>query len=125
MEQQDLFSDKEDKSLLSAFAWWEKRRLAYNLIVGATGVICVFILSLIPFLELINLIGIIIYGIIANMFYSLGFVIEIGAKYYFRSKMDFTEKRKILFVIGLVLSVLVTIGLSFMYAFVLLATSQH
>lgn len=125
MEQQDLFSDKEDKSLLSAFAWWEKRRLAYNLIIGATGVICVFILSLIPFLELTDLIGIVAYGIIANMFYSSGFLIEVAAKHYFRSKMDFTEKRKIFFAIGLILSVLITIGLSFWYAFVLSSPFQH
>jgi hypothetical protein len=125
MEQQDLFSDEQDKSLLAAFAWWEKRRLVYNLIIGSTGILCIFILSLLPFLSIIDLFGVILYGIIANMFYSLGFLIEVATKHYFRSKIDFTEKRKALFGIGLILSILITIGLSFGYAFILSSAFQH
>jgi hypothetical protein len=125
MEQQDLFNEQEDKSLLTAFGWWEKRRLIYNLIVGATGVVCIIILSLFPFLELIDLAGIVIYGIVANMFYSLGFLIEIASRYYFKSKMDFTERRKTLFGIGLTLSILITIGLTIWYAFILSSPFQH
>jgi hypothetical protein len=76
-------------------------------------------------LSLIDLIGIVIYGIIANMFYSLGFLIVVGAKHYLKSKMDFTEKRRTFFAFGLTLSVLITIGLSFMYAFILSSPFQH
>jgi len=109
MEQQDLFNDQEDKSLLSAFAWWEKRRLFYNLAVGITGLMC---LLLNPFLFTYPL-GILIYGILANLCYSLGFFIELVTKYYFKSKMDFTEKRKMLFILGVISSILLTIGIAY------------
>ncbi|MBL7725005.1 MAG: hypothetical protein JNK27_12700 [Chitinophagaceae bacterium] len=119
MNEYHLFDEKEERSLLAAFAWWEKRRLIYNLIVGATGIICLAVLSLFSFLGLSDLVGILIYGIIVNLFYSCGFLIEIASRHYFKSKIDFSEKRKILFGIGLVLSILITIILSFGYAFIL------
>lgn len=109
--EQNLFPTDKDKSLLAAFAWWEKRRIAYNLVVGFVGS---WIFLFVPLTSAGPLLGAAFYGLMANLFYSLGFFIEMAAKHYFKSDMDFTEKRKTIFVLGLVLSILVTAAIVFM-----------
>ena len=111
MVEKELFTpkQKEDKLLLTAFGWWEKKRIIYNIVVGCAGVFILFTNGgefTIP-----NFIGIIIYGLLANLFYSLGFLIEIGAKHYFKSDRDFGKIREGLFWAGLILSVIITIFL--------------
>jgi hypothetical protein len=109
-EKEDLFSETQDRSLLSAFGWWEKKRIIYNLVVGTTGLLCLFFLSL-P----VHWIQVLFYGIIVNLCFTLGFLTEVGARYYLDSNMDFTEKRKVLFGLGLAFSILATVGLAFLY----------
>ncbi len=111
-QQQDIFTDEIDKSLLAAFAWWEKRRLAYNIAVGVTGVIIVFWLRYFSFLDFF---GILVYGVIANLFYCLGFLTEVAARHYFKSHIDFTSKRDILFRLGISVSVLITLGIGLIF----------
>ena len=125
MEQLDLFTEQEDKSLLKAFGWWGKSRLVYNLNVGTKGLACILILSLIPLLAYTDLLDIIIYGIFANMFYFLVFLIIVISRHYFKSKIDFTEKRKTIFGLGLVMSVIITIGLCFLYASIQSSPFKH
>ena len=105
MDQQDLPAN--DESLLTAFAWWEKRRLVYNLIVGCSGL---FGIVLFPFFGLITLLGILIYGFMTNVFYTFGFIIEVASKHYFKSKDNLIPRRKTLFIAGLIFSVLMTAG---------------
>ncbi len=112
MKQQDIFNDKEDKSLLAAFGWWEKRRLAYNLVVGACGVLVLIFLRL-P-LDPSLVIDVVLYGVIVNLFYTLGFLIEVISRYYFKSGRNFSQSRNGLFWTGLVISVLVTLGIGLM-----------
>ena len=57
-----------------------------------------------------DLVGVVLYAVIANLFYSLGFFIEIGARYYFKSTRDFTEMRKTLFNLGLAFSISITVA---------------
>ncbi len=109
MENKDLFNNDPDKSLLTAFAWWEKKRIIYNVVVGAAGIY--FLFSGGWDLNIIEFIGAIIYGIISNLFFCLGFLIEIGVKHYFKSEKDFSKKRELLFWLGLLFSVLITIWL--------------
>ena len=106
MEDTDLFNDNTDKTLLAAFAWWERRRVLYNVSVGAAGI---FVLFRLPFFSVIDFVGVLLFGIIANLLYSLGFLTEVAAKHYLKSNIDFTEKRKIIFSIGIVGSILLTI----------------
>lgn len=104
-ESKDLFNIEKDNSILSAFGWWEKRRWIYNIVVGFTGA---FFMFLLPMVTSFDIIGIVIYGLLANLCYSLGFLIEVVARYYFKNESDFTDRRKLMFGAGLVLSVLVT-----------------
>lgn len=70
-------------------AWWEKRRLAYNVWVGTAGLFTVGAGYLLSVLPPGNLGGapplvvlwppIIVFGLMANVFYSAGSVVEILA----------------------------------------------
>lgn len=110
--EKDLFTDEKDRSLLAAFAWWEKRRILYNIVVGLAGM---GIFAFIPVQLTDSWIGVFFYACIANLFYCLGFLLEVAARHYFKSDMDFTERRKTIFVLGLVFSVAVTVGLVFLF----------
>ena len=58
--------------------WWEARRIPFNLIVGGSGVASLGIISLISILPpsahgfSIPFLGIVAYGVLANLCYSLG-----------------------------------------------------
>src|SRR5215211_5357266 len=74
---------------LSSLRWWESRRLLFNKVVGATGLVTLasvstlFILgpgtlgefSLLPLLA-----GAVVYGIAANLCYTLGWFLGLAAR---------------------------------------------
>ncbi|HEX9107717.1 MAG TPA: hypothetical protein VF832_10825 [Longimicrobiales bacterium] len=71
------------RTTLSLLQWWESRRLVYNGIVGGTGLITagfVELFALLPPTDLrhfgVPLPGILIWGIAANVCYTLGWVVE-------------------------------------------------
>ena len=69
------------RSPATLFAWWERRRLVYNLIVGSAGLVtltALHILSLLPPYVRFDAPWplVILYGVCANLGYSLGFAIE-------------------------------------------------
>jgi len=78
-----LYPRPAERTAGSILRWWEKRRLAYNTIVGASGLVTVTILSLLtsPFgadgRSLDILIPIFVYGTMANICFSFGSVIEV------------------------------------------------
>jgi hypothetical protein len=106
MENKDLFTDEKDKMLLTAFAWWEKKRIVYNMVLLVTGGITLFMLQ---GFDPLMLIGVLIYGVFANVFYCLGFFIEMASHHYFKSDRDFTSTRVTIFWIGLIFSVFITL----------------
>lgn len=74
---------------LSLLRWWESRRLLYNKVVGATGLVTLAgfsVMALLPPdpMPLRNLpglaVGAAIYGILANGCYSLGWLAELAAQ---------------------------------------------
>ena len=76
-----LFEPTILRTPLRIVQWWESRRLAYNLVVGVTGLGTLAyanILSLIArgFLMPVEWQLIVLYGLVANGFYTLGWVIE-------------------------------------------------
>ncbi len=70
----------------SLFAWWESRRLTYNLFVGGTGVVTLGFVSLLELLPPKGhglgevWIGVIAYGVLANVGYSLGWLAEMAMR---------------------------------------------
>src|SRR3954465_12933431 len=71
---------------IGILTWWESRRLIYNVIVGASGIITLAIIGAIslipPGLGLRSLIppvpGILAYGVLANICYTFGPFVEIA-----------------------------------------------
>ena len=72
----------EVRNTAGIFRWWESRRLTYNAIVGATGVMTLVAIKLIAVLPPLSVHmpvfwpGVVAYGVFANLCYSLGFATE-------------------------------------------------
>ena len=72
----------EVRNTAGIFKWWESRRLTFNVAVGAAGLVTLTAINLIAVLPPLSVKvgvfwpGILVYGVLANMFYSLGFVTE-------------------------------------------------
>jgi hypothetical protein len=105
-----LFQEIEGATRSEVFSWWEARRLRYNLFVGIVGVVT-WVLVLVAgsasvkpgvdFEEPIAMIfGPLIYGLLANLFYTLGPV--------FDTVIYRGSPRVALFKTGLVISIVLT-----------------
>lgn len=77
------------RTALSSLRWWESRRLLFNKVVGATGLVTlasVSVFFLLPphtlgtFSLLGMLAGSVVYGIAANVCYTLGWLAELAAR---------------------------------------------
>ena len=76
------------RDLGTVLRWWESRRVAYNLIVGAAGCATVAIVTLLSALPVMRgaatpplamlLIGVTVYGILANLCYCFGPIAELS-----------------------------------------------
>jgi len=74
--------------------WWESRRFFFNCVVGCTGIITCILMIICAFTAesfvgeaigmsdgpLLGLFGILLYGIMANVFYTGGWVAELAAR---------------------------------------------
>jgi hypothetical protein len=120
-EQTDLLQDelaRQEKGLLYAFGWWEKKRILYNIVIFVTGIVTLYFTELFRLLPTGDLVvGIILWGLLANLAYCLGFFTEIAFKHYLKSSLDFTKGRQILFWLGVFISVLLTMAIPFWSAF--------
>ena len=73
---------------LSTVRWWESRRMVFNKAVGSAGVVTLAGMSLFfalpphsSFIPLpMMLMGVMVYGVLANLCYSLGWVTELLAR---------------------------------------------
>jgi hypothetical protein len=74
---------------LSSLRWWESRRLFYNQVVGASGLVTLGAVSVFfalpphtlgPLSPLAILAGAVAYGIAANACYSLGWLADLAAR---------------------------------------------
>ena len=77
------------RTALSSLHWWESRRLLFNKVVGATGLVTLASVSLIflvapPTFGALNplamLAGAVAYGVAANVCYTLGWLTELAAR---------------------------------------------
>jgi len=115
---------KRDQSLISTkevIGWWESRRIPYNLLVGSVGVVSIFLVfisailgelifnepSIIPDPPIFMIFGIILYGIMANIFYTAGWVVELTIRRLWPKESD--SFATLSFRLGIIFSVLLTI----------------
>jgi len=101
--------------------WWEKRRIYFNLIVGLTGILtCIVTLAIawysenkfgdaigLPDPPIFALLGILLYGIAANVCYTGGWLFELVAKAIWKDRAK--HFGEISFGLGLFFSVIVTL----------------
>jgi hypothetical protein len=76
-----LFEPTLVRSPLRVITWWERRRPAFNLIVGTTGVGTLIYVNALSLLARGSWLPVpwqlvVLYGLAANGFYTLGWVIE-------------------------------------------------
>jgi hypothetical protein len=81
-----LFPAPARRSTGGIIRWWESRRLAYNLMVGAAGVVSLGVVDVISWLPprlpihpLVPWQGIVAFGVMANVCYLLGPLVEVTA----------------------------------------------
>lgn len=87
-----LYPPPAERRVGAIIRWWEKRRLPYNLLVGATGLVTmtfgalvsVFVATLQP-IDLFR--GAIWWGLMANLCYTLGPVAEIALEKWFGGRL--------------------------------------
>jgi hypothetical protein len=79
-----LFPAPARRSVGSIIGWWERRRFAYNVVVGAAGVVSLGLSSLFAMLpggpglpQSFPWIGVAIFGVMANVCYTFGPTTEI------------------------------------------------
>ena len=102
--------------------WWESRRIPYNLIIGVTGIISAMVVLLTGFLTepvggdaigaasspLFEILASIIYGIMANICFTGGWILELISRRIWGARADaFGE---IAFTWGTLCSILLTLA---------------
>jgi hypothetical protein len=72
---------------LTLLRWWESRRLTYNLFVGGAGVVSLTVMVLVsslppraPGLGFAWWGGVLVYGVAANVGYTMGWLAEVGMR---------------------------------------------
>jgi len=88
-----LYPVPAPRSVGSIVRWWESRRLGYNIAVGGAGFITLFVVRLVGLFlpgshDLIPpLAVVVVYGILANICYTAGWVLEASAKAVFGDEL--------------------------------------
>jgi hypothetical protein len=118
--------DAPVNSARDVIGWWEARRIPFNLIVGSAGILtCIFIgivgLSSellfksefgLPDPPLFALVAIVIYGVIANVCFTGGWIIELLIRQMWPWEAD--RFATLSFSLGIVFSVLLTLSPAFL-----------
>lgn len=68
------------RSAFETFKWWEKKRLLYNLLIGLSGLFLLFLLSFFRKGIFFILVPALLYGCVANVLYTFGFIAELGMR---------------------------------------------
>ena len=123
-----LFSRKKPAaSAKDVIAWWESRRVSYNLLVGAAGIFSCMIVAVdvaatrylwraeggLPDPPIFLLFGILGYGIAANLCFTVGWLAELVIRSLWAAESD--RLAVLSFKIGLVFSVFLTLIPAFIF----------
>lgn len=114
---------KEPQSPISVILWWEFRRPAYNLIIGLCGTLTLIALSTLNHAPIAFLaMGALSYGCTANICYTFGWILELLARSVYEQKAK--NIGPVLFKLGTVFSVLVTLAITIMLPQILFLTAS-
>jgi hypothetical protein len=101
------------RSISSIIGWWERRRLAFNVVVGIAGVGTLAVVTALGYLPpgphgLFPPLGAVIaYGVMANLCYTAGWAIESAAHAFFGGELlpsgPVLFRQGVLFSVGLTL----------------------
>ncbi len=114
--------DSAVRDARATISWWEARRIPFNLIVGSAGILTCIVVGVVglgaeilfnsefgmPNPPGFALIGIILYGIAANICFTGGWVVELFVREFWPSEADRFATWS--FSTGLVFSVLLTLA---------------
>ncbi|MFK7773854.1 MAG: hypothetical protein AB8F94_17015 [Saprospiraceae bacterium] len=81
----DKYSNQPvSEELYESIKWWESRRILFNIAVGISGLIPIYIFwdAVLEIGFLFSVIGILIYGSLANICYCFGWGIDILKSFY-------------------------------------------
>ncbi|CAM4113044.1 MULTISPECIES: hypothetical protein [Flavobacterium] len=101
-------------SINQTINWWERHRLSFNMILGALGTFSLLLIFS-PCFGLLDCIGILFWGFMANVLYSLGILLEIINVYYLKSKFNFFQYRHLFIIFGTAAYGFVTFFYPFLY----------
>ena len=95
--------------------WWEQRRIFYNavmLVAGSFTMILALSLGEIIFTDLINVLPpVLIVALSANLFYTLGWMVEILCRKFISEKTVVQKAGPVLFIAGISISVFFTLAI--------------
>jgi hypothetical protein len=108
-------------SAWQAIGWWETRRVAFNLIVGSAGIVSSLVVGIVglesyflfdsdfgvPDPPLFAVVAVLIYGILANICYTGGWVAELAVRKAWPQQAD--RFGTLTLALGVVFSVLLTL----------------
>ena len=105
-----LAAPGKHNNVLSILMWWEARRPAYNVVVGLCGGLTIAVMGLLFHVYGHHLLsGIVVYGIAANICYSIGAPAEMVAWLLWRDRA--THVGPIFLSLGTIFSTALTLGI--------------
>lgn len=113
--------DEQPRSAWQVITWWEARRIFYNLLVGAVGIVTILLCLVsaavgesflgipigLPDPPIFAVVAVIVYGIMANVCYTGGWITEIIVKRVWEEQGQYFGK--ISFVLGVIFSIALTL----------------
>ena len=105
-----IFDQKtEPTRTIDIIKWWERKRILYNLIVGLSGLLILAIINLFGTSTIFLIPLILFYGLAANFFYTLGWMIEIGLREILNKEIGIRKIGPALLYIGIVISLMMNL----------------
>jgi hypothetical protein len=110
----------EQSVIKEMIMWWEKRRIIYNILIVGLSIFLIYDFWDYPWRKIVGgniiIFEAVLFLIIANVFYSLGWGIGVLAHYMFKTNGLSITWRWIIFVLGTLFSIIIT-DLYFVFAF--------
>lgn len=99
--------DDENANLLDAVEWWENKRLRYTMILFSVELLVMIVYweGTLGFGIGYSIFLTLLYNIVANIFYTAGWAIEVWVLYYYKIKSFGDSVRLLLYLIGVVFSI--------------------